>query len=71
VLATVKGDVHDIGKNCGHYLVQQRLQGGHLGIKQPAGTIIEAAKEHNADRLGFGAAGEIDAGDEVCDQTCN
>lgn len=54
VLATVKGDVHDIGKN----LVDIILTNNgytviNLGIKQPVGTIIEAALAHNADAIGM------------------
>ncbi len=54
VLATVKGDVHDIGKN----LVDIILTNNgytviNLGIKQPASAIIEAALVHNADAIGM------------------
>ena len=53
VLATAKGDVHDIGKNivgvvlrCNNYEVID------LGVMVPAATIIEAAGEHGADIVG-------------------
>lgn len=54
VLATVTGDVHDIGKN----LVDIILTNNgytviNLGIKQPVSAIIEAAIAHNADAIGM------------------
>ncbi len=54
VLATVKGDVHDIGKN----LVDIILSNNgytviNLGIKQPIGNIIEAALRHQVDAIGL------------------
>ena len=54
VLATVKGDVHDIGKN----LVDIILSNNgytviNLGIKQPLSAIVEAAGEHGADAIGM------------------
>lgn len=54
VMATVKGDVHDIGKNivnvvlnCNNYKVID------LGVMNPADKIINAAIEHNADAIGL------------------
>ncbi len=54
VMATVKGDVHDIGKNivgvvlqCNNYDVID------LGVMVPAARILEAAAEHNADIIGL------------------
>ena len=54
VLATVKGDVHDIGKNLvdiiltnNGYAVQ------NLGIKQPIDAIVAAAEEFKADAIGL------------------
>ena len=54
VLATVKGDVHDIGKNivgvvlqCNNYDVVD------LGVMVPAQKILAAAREHNADAVGL------------------
>ena len=54
VMATVKGDVHDIGKNivgvvlqCNNYTVVD------LGVMVPAQKILEAVKEHNADIVGL------------------
>ena len=54
VMATVKGDVHDIGKNivgvvlqCNNYDVID------LGVMVPAQKILDAAKEHNADIIGL------------------
>ena len=45
VLATVKGDVHDIGKNLVDIiLTQQGYKVVNLGIKQPAETILQAAR---------------------------
>ncbi|MDQ1319959.1 MAG: 5-methyltetrahydrofolate--homocysteine methyltransferase [Actinomycetota bacterium] len=54
IMATVKGDVHDIGKNivgvvlqCNNYTVVD------LGVMVPAQKILDAAKEHNADIIGL------------------
>jgi len=54
IMATVKGDVHDIGKNivgvvlqCNNYKVID------LGVMVPASKILDAAKEHNADIIGL------------------
>ncbi len=54
LLATVKGDVHDIGKN----LVQIILSNNgykviNLGIKVPPAALIEAALEHRPDAIGL------------------
>ncbi len=56
VIGTVKGDIHDIGKN----LVAMMLEGGgfeviNLGINTDAEAFIAAIKEHNADILGMSA----------------
>ncbi|MBK8462900.1 MAG: methionine synthase [Nigerium sp.] len=54
VLATVKGDVHDIGKNLVDIILTNNgYTVVNLGIKQPVGTIIEAAVSHNADAIGM------------------
>ncbi|WP_026240926.1 methionine synthase [Thiobacillus thioparus] len=54
VMATVKGDVHDIGKNivgvvlgCNGYDIVD------LGVMVPAQKILDAAKEHKADIIGL------------------
>ena len=54
IMATVKGDVHDIGKNivgvvlqCNNYKVID------LGVMVPTQAILDAAKEHNADIIGL------------------
>ena len=54
IMATVKGDVHDIGKNivgvvlqCNNYTVVD------LGVMVPAQKILDAAKEHGADIIGL------------------
>ena len=54
VLATVKGDVHDIGKNivgvvlgCANYNIVD------LGVMVQTQTILDAAREHNADIVGL------------------
>ncbi len=54
LMATVKGDVHDIGKNivsvvlrCNNYEVID------LGVMVPAQTILKEAKEHNVDIIGL------------------
>ena len=56
VIGTVKGDIHDIGKN----LVGMMLEGAgfevvDLGINTDADKFINALKEHNADILGMSA----------------
>src|SRR6266496_3535684 len=54
VLATVKGDVHDIGKNLVDIILSNNgFRVINLGIKQPADAIIKAAQEHNADAIGL------------------
>jgi 5-methyltetrahydrofolate--homocysteine methyltransferase len=54
VLATVKGDVHDIGKNLVDIILSNNgFKVVNLGIKQPADTIIQAAREHKADAIGL------------------
>ena len=54
VLATVRGDVHDIGKNLVDIVVSNNgYKVINLGIKVPAELILEAAKEHNADAIGM------------------
>ncbi|WP_425402783.1 methionine synthase [Jiangella gansuensis] len=54
VLATVKGDVHDIGKNLVDIILSNNgYEVVNLGIKQPINTIIEAAGEHKADAIGM------------------
>jgi len=54
LLATVKGDVHDIGKNivgvvlgCNNYEIVD------IGVMVPADKILAAAKEHNVDMIGL------------------
>ncbi|RJQ79418.1 methionine synthase [Pseudonocardiaceae bacterium YIM PH 21723] len=54
VLATVKGDVHDIGKNLVDIILSNNgYEVVNIGIKQPINTILEAADEHNADVIGM------------------
>jgi 5-methyltetrahydrofolate--homocysteine methyltransferase len=54
VLATVKGDVHDIGKNLVDIILTNNgYTVVNLGIKQPIGAIIDAAEEHHADAIGM------------------
>ncbi|MGI9101676.1 MAG: methionine synthase [Terriglobales bacterium] len=54
VLATVKGDVHDIGKNLVDIILTNNgYKVVNLGIKQPADSIIKAAQQHNADVIGL------------------
>ncbi|MCX7553475.1 methionine synthase [Marinicella sp. S1101] len=54
IMATVKGDVHDIGKNivgvvlgCNNYEIID------LGVMVPAENILKAAQEHHADIIGL------------------
>ena len=54
VLATVKGDIHEIGKN----LVDTMLRAAgfavvDLGVDVPAGRIIQAVRQHQADVVGL------------------
>ena len=56
VIGTVKGDIHDIGKN----LVSMMMEGAgfevvDLGINNPVESYIEAAKAEGADILGMSA----------------
>ncbi|MEV1204558.1 methionine synthase, partial [Microbispora rosea] len=54
VLATVKGDVHDIGKNLVDIILSNNgYDVVNLGIKQPVSAILEAAEEHRADVIGM------------------
>jgi 5-methyltetrahydrofolate--homocysteine methyltransferase len=54
VLATVKGDVHDIGKNLVDIILTNNgYKVVNLGIKQASETIIRAAEEHRADAIGL------------------
>lgn len=56
VIGTVKGDIHDIGKN----LVAMMMEGAgfnvvNLGINTDAEAFLNAIQEHNADMLGMSA----------------
>ncbi len=54
VLATVKGDVHDIGKNLVDIILTNNgYNVVNLGIKQPVADIIAAVGEHKADVVGL------------------
>jgi 5-methyltetrahydrofolate--homocysteine methyltransferase len=54
VLATVKGDVHDIGKNLVDIILTNNgYTVYNLGIKQPVADIMRAAKEKKADAIGM------------------
>ena len=54
VLATVKGDVHDIGKNLVDIILTNNgYKVVNLGIKQPIATIMSAAREHKAHAIGM------------------
>jgi len=54
VLATVKGDVHDIGKNLVDIILSNNgYRVVNLGIKQPSDTIINATREIGADAIGL------------------
>src|SRR5690606_16330683 len=54
VLATVKGDVHDIGKNLVDIILSNNgYEVVNLGIKQPISAILDAAEETNADAIGM------------------
>ncbi len=54
VLATVKGDVHDIGKNLVDIILTNNgYTVVNLGIKQPIADIVKAFHEHKADAIGM------------------
>ena len=54
VLATVKGDVHDIGKNLVDIILTNNgYTVYNLGIKQPIADILAAAEKHQADAIGM------------------
>ena len=54
VLATVKGDVHDIGKNLVDIILSNNgYDVVNIGIKQPISAIIAAAEENGADVIGM------------------
>ncbi len=54
VLATVKGDVHDIGKNLVDIILSNNgYTVVNLGIKQPITHILDAAEENRADAIGM------------------
>jgi len=54
VLATVKGDVHDIGKNLVDIILSNNgYDVVNIGIKQPISAILDAAQEHRADVIGM------------------
>jgi 5-methyltetrahydrofolate--homocysteine methyltransferase len=56
VLATVYGDVHDIGKNLVKTILSNNGYTVHdLGKQVPANTIIEKAQEYQADAIGLSA----------------
>jgi 5-methyltetrahydrofolate--homocysteine methyltransferase len=54
VLATVKGDVHDIGKNLVDIILSNNgYRVVNLGIKQPIDAILDAAEREKADAIGM------------------
>src|ERR1700756_1557085 len=54
VLATVKGDVHDIGKNLVDIILSNNgYDGVNIGIKQPIANILEVAEDKSADVVGM------------------
>lgn len=54
VLATVRGDVHDIGKNLVDIILSNNgYNVVNIGIKQPIDQILKAAAEHKADAIGM------------------
>jgi 5-methyltetrahydrofolate--homocysteine methyltransferase len=54
VLATVKGDVHDIGKNLVDIILTNNgYKVVNLGIKQPLSAMVQAWQEHKADAIGM------------------
>ena len=54
LLATVRGDVHDIGKNLVEIILANNgFETVNLGIKQPISEILRAAEEHSVDVIGL------------------
>ncbi len=54
IMATVKGDVHDIGKNIVGVVLQcNNYEVIDLGVMTPAATILETAREQKADIIGL------------------
>ena len=54
VIATVKGDVHDIGKNIVAVVLQcNNYEVVNLGVMVPAQTILDTARRENADAIGL------------------
>jgi len=54
VLATVQGDVHDIGKNLVDIILTNNGYTVHnIGIKQPVSNIVSAFREHKTDAIGL------------------
>ena len=54
IMATVKGDVHDIGKNIVGVVLQcNNFEVIDLGVMVPAQKILDAAKEYDADIIGL------------------
>ncbi|WP_433025311.1 methionine synthase [Actinomycetospora sp. CA-053990] len=54
LLATVKGDVHDIGKNLVDIILSNNgYDVVNIGIKQPINAILEAAEENKVDAIGM------------------
>ncbi|MDG2501428.1 MAG: methionine synthase [Porticoccaceae bacterium] len=54
LMATVKGDVHDIGKNIVGVVLQcNNYEVIDLGVMVPAQKILDAAKQHNVDIIGL------------------
>jgi 5-methyltetrahydrofolate--homocysteine methyltransferase len=54
LMATVKGDVHDIGKNIVGVVLQcNNFEIIDLGVMVPAQTILDAAREHEVDIIGL------------------
>ena len=54
LLATVRGDVHDIGKNLVDIILSNNgFETVNIGIKQPINAILDAAEENNVDVIGL------------------
>ena len=54
LLATVRGDVHDIGKNLVDIILSNNgFETVNIGIKQPINEILRAAEEHQVDVIGM------------------
>jgi 5-methyltetrahydrofolate--homocysteine methyltransferase len=69
VIATVKGDVHDIGKNIVSVVLQcNNFEVVNMGVMVPCSEILAKAKAENADIIGLSGLITIAGRNGVCRQ---